>query len=148
MAHKAAGFFAVLSKPYAMDDFCSMAKSLDDINATVRRKSEAAIGRMKSLQNSLGMKHGQNPDEGRLTSIRSTVKERDGVAERIRFKFKRSGVFVHKGVGRGTSMGQAGSTKRKAKEWFNPVIEALAEELASDVFNGFIEVKIDKLLIK
>lgn len=123
--------------------------SLDATNARVKAKVQDAVNRMKSRQSSLGMRHGQNKDEtDKLTQIRTRITERDGLAEKVRFRFKRSGVFVHMGVGKGTPKNRVGSTSRKAKEWFNPEIQKLADELADDVFDSFVEVKVDKLLIK
>ncbi len=122
--------------------------NLDITNARVRAKVDQAVARMKALQSSLGMQHGQNKDDSsKLTQIRTRITERDGVAERVRFRFKRSGVFVHMGVGQGTPKSRVGSTKRRPKEWFNPVIQQLADELADDVFDAYVDVKIDKLLI-
>lgn len=91
------------------------------------------------------MKHGMNKEEAeRLTNLLTTTRERDGLIARIRYRFKRSGVFVHKGVGKG----RPASSPVNAKEWFNPVIEQFADELAEEVLDGMLEVNFEKLKIK
>ncbi len=67
---------------------------------------------------------------------------------RIRYRFKRSGVFVHKGVGRGTKASQVGTTSRKAKEWFNPIIQKMADELVDELADEWVDIIYDKLKIR
>jgi hypothetical protein len=77
-----------------------------------------------------------------LKNIKTRVSIKNGIANRIRISFKRSGVFVHKGVGRG------GSAHRTAKPWFNPVIEKFTDDLASKVADEMCELTLNNLKIK
>lgn len=100
------------------------------------------------------------------------VKNYLGEASRIQFAFPYYMVFVHKGAGRGYggnktglftrknggkgrtnrfSFGKMGTGKRKAKRWFNPVLEERFPELAKivmDYHGGKAVAKIEKILIK
>lgn len=99
------------------------------------------VARMKQL----GMKHGKNKkDEERLTKITTFFTQRDGLIVRVRYRFKRSGVFVHKGVGKG----RPASDPVNPKEWFNPVVEELIDELSEDVLDGMLEVSYNRLKIR
>lgn len=113
------------------------------INALVRSKTVAAVARLKAEQSRLGMKHGPDP----LTKIAVRYREKEGLTNRISFKFKKSGIYVHKGVGRGTNAAEVGLTNRKPKEWFNPVIESYADELSEAVADEFVEATFRKLKI-
>lgn len=72
-----------------------------------------------------------------IRSLRGTFKYDYGEIYRLGFAFKREGVFVHKGVGRGYVMRGGTVVKtsktegfnRRPKPWFNPVIEAKIPEL-------------------
>lgn len=103
------------------------------------------------------------------------VKNYLGEASKIQFSFPYYMVFVHKGAGRGyggkktglfstpqgskfskrktnpRSMGKMGTGKRKAKPWFNPVLEERFPQLAaivSEYHGGEAFDKIQKILIK
>ncbi len=57
-------------------------------------------------------------------------------------------VYVHKGVGRGTPIEKVGTTSRKPKELFNPVIDRRIDELADIVAEELGAALINNLLIK
>ena len=103
---------------------------------------------------------------------RTAVRQYMGEASRIQFSFPYYMVFVHKGAGRGygggksglftnkkggksltnkASMGKMGTGKRKAKPWFNPILEDRFPELAdiiSEYHGGKAMAKIEKILIR
>lgn len=118
--------------------------SFEQLYTEIEQKTKAFVTRLKAEQNALGMKHGSDS----LQKIGSRVTQKNGVPNRIRIKFKKSGVFVHKGVGRGTPAALAGTTKRKAKEWFNPFLEEFADEVMEAMADEFVNVSYDKLKIK
>lgn len=70
-------------------------------------------------------------------SIRGTFYYEFGEIYRLGFSFRREGIFIHKGVGRGYVMRGATVVKtaktegfnRRPKPWFNPVIEQYIPEL-------------------
>jgi hypothetical protein len=100
------------------------------------------------------------------------VKKYGGEASKITFNFPYYMVFVHKGAGRGyggnktglftnkkgdksntntASMGKMGTGKRKAKPFFNPVVEAAFPNLADTIgqYHGDkVFAKIQKILIR
>ncbi len=89
-------------------------------------------------------------------SINSMTKMDAGMIELVSFKFERHGVFVHKGVGRGYPISGPGIIKnttgkrRVAVEWFNPIIDKHAPELANQLanVNADIAVNATRLRIK
>lgn len=119
------------------------------VNDIVRSKTAGLKSRLVNSQRSLGMKHVDSKSNYEsLSKISTRISLQHGLANRIRIRFKKSGVFVHKGVGRGTTAAQAGSTNRKAKEWFNPVVEEFADELASAVADELVELTFNSIKIK
>ena len=82
--------------------------------------------------------------EGKLVnSIKPSTKQSFGEIDTISFSFERHGIFVHKGVGRGwekkgpmvtrTAKGKMSGGGRNIVEWFNPVIDRNAPELADQI---------------
>lgn len=121
----------------------------EKINAGIRSKTKACNQKLQSTIRQLGMKHVSSPENNEpLTKISNGFSNQAGMINRIRFRFKKSGIFPHKGVGRGTKASQVGSTTRKAKEWFNPVIDAFADELVEELADQHVEIIFDKLKIK
>jgi hypothetical protein len=121
----------------------------EDINNTIREETKACTQKLKDRIRELNIKHISTPENADpLTKISNTFSNQAGMINLIRFKFKKSGVFVHKGVGRGTKASQVGSTKRVAKEWFNPVVETFADELTEKIADAEVNVVFDKLQIK
>ena len=117
----------------------------DELNTGIRQKVQQSKERLIARMRELGMKHGVNKEESdRLTKLITTTGEREGLVSRIRYRFKRSGVFVHKGVGKGRPASNPGTPK----EWFNPVIEEFADELAEEVLDGMLEVSYSRLKIR
>lgn len=102
----------------------------------------------------------------------SRVRTYQGEASRISWAFPYYMVFVHKGAGRGyggsktglftradggkgrtnkLSMGRMGTGRRKAKPWFNPVIEKQFPELAAliaDYHASKVVANMEKILIR
>lgn len=121
----------------------------EKINEIVRNKAKELVARLKASIHSFNMKHvasDDNPDP--LDKITSRVSTKYGLANRIRVKFKRSGVFRHKGVGRGTKASQAGTTTRRPAEWFNPVMEQVADELADEAADQMADIVINNITIR
>lgn len=119
------------------------------VNTIINAKTREAKDALVSEQSKLGMKHGKNKTEPEpLTNINTRTSKNAGVINRIRFKFKKSGVFVHKGVGKGTPIEKVGSTTRVAKPWFNPVIEKYANEMMEAVADEYVDVAFNQILIR
>lgn len=150
-----------------------MAIDLTRQNERVIDWANRNVGLMKSGGNALGIVHRPNsPSTGEsLSKIKDGFKYKDGVIERISFKFPRSLIWTHKGAGKGMggskgsswtdaqgnrhstnprSLGKAGTGKRKPKEWFNKVVEASTgvDELATIVAEETGDAIINNILIK
>lgn len=121
----------------------------DKINEKVRAKAVNLRKRLQDSINRLNMKHVDSKSNYEpLTKITTRISKQKGLANRIRIRFKKSGVFVHKGVGRGTTASQVGSTNRKAKEWFNPIIDQVADELVEELADEMVDVVFNSIRIK
>lgn len=94
--------------------------------------------------NKLNIKHRSNsPSKIPFQkALKATYSKELGVINKIRFKFPRHGVFVHKGVGRGDD------SNRTPKEWFNPVIEPNTEELGDIVADMYGDMAVNSINIR
>ncbi|MBV9989372.1 MAG: hypothetical protein JO301_16960 [Chitinophagaceae bacterium] len=120
----------------------------DRVNDIVRTKTAELKRRLQGSIKSLGMHHVDSRSNYEpLTNIRTNVSLQRGLANRIRIRFKKTGVFVHKGVGRGTKAAQVGETNRKPKEWFNPVVDQFADELAEQMADELVDVVFNSIKI-
>ncbi|MDH7463974.1 hypothetical protein QEG73_21915 [Chitinophagaceae bacterium 26-R-25] len=98
----------------------------------------------------LGIKHRFNSQSPRaaVQSLSDRLYQRNGIVNRISFKFPRHLIFVHKGVGRGTPISRVGQTGRQPKEWFNPVIDHRIEQLADIVAEDIGSAILNSLTIR
>lgn len=82
--------------------------------------------------------------------LRSTVSTKRTTQEpfKIAFKFPRYGVFVHKGVGKGTKAAQVGNTNRIAKDWFNGPIQKRLGKLADIAERNYADAAVRSIFIK
>lgn len=86
-----------------------------------------------------------NREEKLVKSISGRVYRKDGVVQRIGYRFERHGVFREKGVGRGAGARDREATLnartgRKPGPWFNPVLEREIPSLADRVAKNFAEI--------
>ncbi len=146
-------------------------QSVDKINNVALKRAKEAQAALKASIAAAGIKSGSSGDSESLAqSQRFRISKKDGLVTRIRFRFKRSGVFVHIGAGRGygglqgstwktkdgiftrrtnpNSLGLAGTGARKAKPWFNPVIEQFADKIADDLADEMVEAVFTNLRLK
>lgn len=95
---------------------------------------------LMSIQN-LGIR-----DKGLLAkSVKNRVGYTYGVAEKVSIKLNRYGIFVEKGVGRGTKIDQVGQTNRVAKRWLSPVLDKHTPKLADKVAKIFAESSVNAI---
>lgn len=79
-------------------------------------------------------------------SLRNTYYYNYGMIDRLGFTFRREGVYIHKGVGRGYNMRGGVVVKtsktlgfnRKPKPWFNPVVESHIPAL-QEIVKGYFD---------
>lgn len=113
------------------------------LNDAIKDWTKKARKDLKAEEKKLKIKHSAGSNWQR-----TGYRHRSGVISRISFKMPRHAIFVHKGVGRGTPISKVGQTNRRAKPWFNPVMDesipdladAVAEEQADLMING-IDIK-------
>lgn len=147
-----------------------MAEKLIDaavVNKIIEEETIRCVAALKAEQSRLGI----NSVSGELSKIKYKLLRKDtsGVYTRIRFIFPRYGVFIHKGASRGhagskgsqwknrkditirtdeRSFGKMNRGSRRAKEWFNDVIENFGDILTTRLEDYFIEIAYDRLIIK
>jgi hypothetical protein len=122
--------------------------TFDNVNTEIKKWAGSTKDKLVGEMNSLGIKHGKNSPSPRPAqqSIKQSTRQRAGLINRVGFNIPRHMVYVHKGVGRGTPIEKAGQTSRKAKPWYNPVIDknidaladVVAEELGSSIINNLL----------
>lgn len=146
-----------------------MAKSFDAaaINAVIQEETIRCVAALKAEQSRAGIKS----YSGELKNIKYKLLKKDasGVYTRIRFIFPRYGVWIEKGAARGHG-GAKGSKwinknaitiytnpearnkmntgGRRAKEWFNPVIENYVDRMTERLTKYFISISYQRLKIK
>lgn len=139
--------------------------SNEEINNKVAEITAKTVAILKTEQDRLGIK--SYSGKGKKINVRYT--EKNGLVNRISFKFSRYMVFIEKGASKshgGTkgsqwknrhgqviktnpkSLGKMNTGKRHAKEWFNPVIENYAQQLAIEVAHEFVQLSFKNLRIK
>ena len=120
----------------------------DMANQRIVGWSKDTLVELRSEINNLGIRHMANsrsPQAAEKSLVARTPKKA-GLVERVSYIMPRHMIYVHKGVGRGTKISQVGNTNRKAKPWFNPIIEKnidaladiVAEELGSGILNNIL----------
>ena len=137
---------------------------IDKVNDLIQTDVKALPNLLRLEQQRLGIEHG---DDG-FDKITVSTRKSYGMVNRVSIKFKRTGIYSEKGAGRGyggkkgskwknakgeikstnpRSLGKAGTGNRKAKPWFNPVVEQFADQLAEKLADEFVEVTINRLMI-
>lgn len=140
------------------------------IQQRVANGARKGVTLLKAAIGAQGITHSSPDTQSLVQSIRTRITSTDGIPSRIRFRFKRSGVFVHGGYGRGkgglrgstwktrdglftrrtnpNSLGLGGTPPRRPKPWYNPTVEALANEISSDLADEMVEVVFTHLTLK
>ena len=139
----------------------------EQINSIIEEETVRCVAALKAEQSRLGIKR----ESGELSKIKYKLLRKDttGVYTRIRFIFPRYGVFIHKGASRGhggskgsqwknkkditirtdeKSLGKMNRGSRRAKEWFNDVIENYVDILLQKLQQYFISIAFSGLKIK
>ena len=94
----------------------------------------------------MGVKHSKNsPNKTPLRrAIKQSLRKRYGTIDTISYKMPRSAIFLHKGVSRGHGK----DNLRKAKEWYNPIVDKRMDELGDIVADGQGNTIVNSLNIK
>ena len=90
-------------------------------NEQIKAWGDKNFSDIKKEISALGIKHSpKSPNPKSLAnSITKKIRMRNGMVDRISFGMPRSGVFRHKGVGKGTPIGKVGRTTRRPAHWYN-----------------------------
>lgn len=125
-----------------LEDFIRLNKGITEIAKETAEK----------LRTSIALQNPQSNDvEGDLMEdLRVRTGMRDGIVDKMSIKFHRYGVFYGKGVGKGTKISQVGTTKRRPKDWFNPVMREQFNkvvDLVTDVGGDIAISSVTKILI-
>lgn len=115
----------------------------ESLNGKIQSWSKKTASELSSTENKLNIKHSPGSNWQRLSYGRAA-----GIISRISFKMPRHAIFVHKGVGKGTPISMVGQTNRKAKPWFNPVIDNRIDELADTVADEQADIIVKGINIK
>jgi hypothetical protein len=124
--------------------------ALQTINEPINQWGQKTFGLLKQEIYKQGIRHANySPSpKSALNSLQYKTRKRLGVINRLGYIMPRHMIYVHKGVGSGTPIGAVGSTNRKAKPWFNPVIARRIDELADTVALKMGDAIIENILIK
>jgi hypothetical protein len=122
----------------------------DQANRKITQWATKTKAALISEMTALNIQHRSNSPSPRPAkqSVRQSTRKRGGLINRVGYNIPRHLVYVHKGVGRGTPIEKVGQTNRKAKEWFNPVIDKNIDELADVVAEEIGAAIVNNLLIK
>lgn len=129
-----------------------MAEILDfeGINNDVRSWSKESRAMLKNQLNRLDARQ-----TGELIrSLKYSVRKTSGVADTIRFKFAKQGVFVEKGVGKSYAItGPKTATAllkraRSPKPWFNDTMEKMIPKLADKLKIQMTKEAVDQIKIR
>ena len=97
--------------------------NIQEFNAAVQKWASTTQQAILFQLNSLSLRgRGELAD-----SLRSKVKYTDGQATRVSFSFRRHGIFIHLGVGRGSPITAPVRTRR---DWISSPIDRNIEALA------------------
>lgn len=81
-------------------------------------------------------------------SLTKKLRTSKGMVTRLSYGFSRTGVWAHKGVGRDTPIVLAGFTNRKAKPWYDDVLNKNLPDLQQIVAGQDATFVINNLTIK
>jgi hypothetical protein len=125
-------------------------QDMDAFNRDVSQWTKAAKDAAVAQISSLGIVHRENSKSPvpAQQALKTSQRKKAGVTSRISFRMPRHMVFVHKGVGKGTKITQVGSTNRKPKPWFNPVIEKALPDLLDIVADHQGTMVLNAVMIK
>lgn len=120
------------------------------MNADIRAWGKETTGLLKNAFDYLNIEHVQRSPSpsASVNALRNTFGQYHGVINRVSFRFPKHLVFVHKGVGKGVPAGFSGSTTRKPKPWFNPVVEYDIDRLADIVAENQGDMIVENLTIR
>lgn len=109
-------------------------QDIEELNNDIESWDEKNLKDLVSELDALGVKHfKRSPNKTALKKVlKSALRKRFGLIDRISYKIPRSAIFLHKGVSKGHPI----SNPRTAKEWYTPVVNKNIDDLADIVAEG------------
>lgn len=123
-----------------------MLEDHDKINHDIQAWDRGTKNDLVARMNSLNIRHvKRSPNKISLQrALKSSLRKRGGLVNRISYQMPRSAIFLHKGVGKG----RPASAPRGAKEWYSPVVNKNITGLADIVAEGGANMIVNNLDIK
>lgn len=121
-------------------------EDIEKLNQEVQNWDMMNKAEVKGQIDQLGIKrysYSQNPIP-LARAFRSRLRKKFEMINTISYSMPRSAVFLHKGVSRGHGK----NNPRKAKEWFQPVVDKNMDALADIVSDGQGDLVVNALKIK
>jgi len=123
---------------------------LTEVNTPINNWGKQRFQELKQEIVKLGIRHtaASASPKAAINSLQYKTRKQNSIINRLGYVIPRHMIYVHKGVGRGTTIAQAGKTNRKIKPWFNPVIDRHMDELGDLVAEKLGDGIINNILIK
>jgi hypothetical protein len=121
-------------------------RDIDNLNEDISNWNDKNKNDILNEMDVLGIKHSSfSPNKTPLRkALKSKLRKRFDLINKISYSMPRSAVFLHKGVSRGHGK----DNPRQAKEWFNPVVDKNIDDLAERVADGQGNLVVNALKIK
>lgn len=119
---------------------------IEQLNSEIEGWNKSNLEDLRKNISSLNIKHvKRSPNKVSLQkALKSSLRKRTGVVDRISYSMPRSAIFLAKGVSRGHPI----SNPRASKNWYAPVVNKNIEELGDIVANGAGNLIINNISIK
>ena len=124
----------------------SLHNDIDQLNDDIAGWDKKNTRDLKSKLDQLGVKHyKRSPSRVALQKVlKSKLRKRSGLTDRISYKMPRHAIFLAKGVSKGHPI----TNPREVKDWYDPVVDDNLPELADIVANGSGNIIINNLNIR
>jgi hypothetical protein len=124
----------------------SLSNDIQELNSNIAGWDRTNMRDLKSELNRLGVKHRKNsPNKISLQkALKSRLRQKSGLTDRISYSMPRSAIFLHKGVSKGHPI----TNPRQAKEWYSPIVDRNIEHLVDIVAEGGGNLIINNIDIK
>jgi hypothetical protein len=124
----------------------SIQNDIIELNTNIEGWDKKNLRDLKSELNRLGVRHRRNsPNKVALVRVlKSRLRKRSGLTDRISYVMPRSAVFLHKGVSKGHPI----TNPRQAKPWYVPVVDGNMDALGDIVSEGGGNLIINNLSIR
>jgi hypothetical protein len=112
----------------------SLANDIEALDDEIVNWDKKNISDLRDKLDALNVKHlKRSPNKTALKrALKSKLRKRSGLTDRISYSMPRSAIFLAKGVSKGHPI----SNPRTAKDWYNSVVDENIEDLGDIVAEG------------